>query len=102
MGQFRDVQHGYSSLNGKNISFFNISSRGEESRSNPAAVPGRQMQRDATNFGARRIRGENGQTSRVRGPLLSAGFHGKDWFSSGAGEEIRTLDPNLGKVVLYP
>jgi hypothetical protein len=22
-------------------------------------------------------------------------------FSTGAGEEIRTLDPNLGKVVLY-
>jgi hypothetical protein len=27
-----------------------------------------------------------------------------DWFlrKSGAGEGIRTLDPNLGKVVLYP
>ena len=23
------------------------------------------------------------------------------WNSTGAGEEIRTLDPNLGKVVLY-
>ena len=23
-------------------------------------------------------------------------------FLNGAGEEIRTLDPNLGKVVLYP
>ena len=24
-----------------------------------------------------------------------------DWQENGAGEEIRTLDPNLGKVVLY-
>ena len=24
------------------------------------------------------------------------------WVATGAGEGIRTLDPNLGKVVLYP
>ena len=26
----------------------------------------------------------------------------KTWLFSGAGDEIRTHDPNLGKVVLYP
>ena len=26
----------------------------------------------------------------------------KQYFNVGAGEGIRTLDPNLGKVVLYP
>jgi hypothetical protein len=26
----------------------------------------------------------------------------KDYMNLGAGEGIRTLDPNLGKVVLYP
>ncbi len=26
----------------------------------------------------------------------------KDFGNNGAGEGIRTLDPNLGKVVLYP
>jgi hypothetical protein len=27
---------------------------------------------------------------------------GSFFFENGAGEEIRTLDPNLGKVMLYP
>ena len=31
-------------------------------------------------------------------PARCAGFFGL----TGAGEEIRTLDPNLGKVMLYP
>ncbi len=26
----------------------------------------------------------------------------EDWLKNGAGDEIRTHDPNLGKVVLYP
>ena len=38
------------------------------------------------------------QISRVRDPLNLFSFLGK----TGAGEGIRTLDPNLGKVVLYP
>ena len=35
---------------------------------------------------------------RVAGDRLSAALKGLE---IGAGEEIRTLDPNLGKVVLY-
>ena len=32
----------------------------------------------------------------------TAAFRGFEDFEFGAGEGIRTLDPNLGKVVLYP
>jgi hypothetical protein len=32
----------------------------------------------------------------------TADFFGLDRFNNGAGEGIRTLDPDLGKVVLYP
>jgi hypothetical protein len=38
------------------------------------------------------------QISRARDPLNLFSFMKK----TGAGEGIRTLDPNLGKVVLYP
>jgi hypothetical protein len=38
------------------------------------------------------------QISRARDPLNLLSFMEK----TGAGEGIRTLDPNLGKVVLYP
>ena len=37
--------------------------------------------------------------SKIKKPLLAAALH---LLKSGAGEGIRTLDPNLGKVVLYP
>ena len=43
--------------------------------------------------------GEAGkQISRRRDPHILLNSYGK----TGAGEGIRTLDPNLGKVVLYP
>ena len=34
--------------------------------------------------------------------FLSAAVCARKFLKSGAGEGIRTLDPNLGKVVLYP
>jgi hypothetical protein len=37
-----------------------------------------------------------------RGPLSFARYHIHLVENFGAGEGIRTLDPNLGKVVLYP
>ena len=42
-----------------------------------------------------------GWIRKPREPLLAAAVY--DIFGkTGAGEGIRTLDPNLGKVVLYP
>jgi hypothetical protein len=41
--------------------------------------------------------------SKTKKPRNSAAFHLLDFLEeTGAGEAIRTLDPNLGKVVLYP
>jgi hypothetical protein len=41
--------------------------------------------------------------SRYTALQRSLAVHGNPWIERfGAGEGIRTLDPNLGKVVLYP
>jgi hypothetical protein len=44
------------------------------------------------------MRGRPQAKNGPEGPLNRFNFQKK----TGAGEEIRTLDPNLGKVVLYP
>src|SRR5262249_15442054 len=51
-----------------------------------------------------RRRSENERTSSAAGNAASnaAKIARQDWENSGAGEGIRTLDPDLGKVVLYP
>ncbi len=41
------------------------------------------------------------QGSALVAHTVSASMSGEAW-ETGAGEGIRTLDPNLGKVVLYP
>ena len=46
--------------------------------------------------------GRPGETRHMSTPTLRRETHEGADEQTGAGEGIRTLDPNLGKVVLYP
>ena len=64
------------------------------------AAPGQDERRERPSVpwgtGMRALRNAN----RVRGSVIAPMLY--DVLETGAGEGIRTLDPNLGKVVLYP
>ena len=76
---------------------------GPRSRSVPAASPATSAPDDARGARLRRPRRRACLESSARAELRPPGgrIPGPSW-RLGAGEGIRTLDPNLGKVMLYP